>query len=232
MTQLTTTKLAAMTVLAFAGIAAGSANAVTVISVEAAGIQNTTVALSRSGVETFSGPAGTNVTLATNFGGSSYSGVYSAHDVIATGTQYGGAGGSGYFTMGHGTVTIDITGPANYFGLWASAIDTNNAIEFWRGGVEVDHISPLAMGLEASYLGNPNASFLGKDRAQAFAFINYHVLGGFDQVRLIQGYGGMFENDNNTVGLIPEPTSWLLLLAGFGLVGLRLRRAPTRVVLA
>jgi hypothetical protein len=231
MTQLAT-KLAAIGALAFAGVAANAAGAVTVISVEAAGVQNTTVALSRSGVESFSGPTASGVTLTTDFGGSSYTGSYSAHDVVATGTQYGGAGGSGYFTMGHGTVPIDVTGPANYFGLWASAIDTNNAIQFWRDGIEVDHIQPLAMGLEASYLGNPNSSFLGKDRNQAFAFINYHVFGGFDQVRLIQGYGGMFETDNNTVGLIPEPTLWLLLIAGFGLVGLRLRRAPTMVVLA
>ncbi|MGI4877755.1 MAG: Npun_F0296 family exosortase-dependent surface protein [Janthinobacterium lividum] len=222
-------KIAAITALALAASAAG---AVTHISVEAAGVQNTTVALSRSGVETFSGPSGTGVTLTTDFGGSSYTGVYSAHDVVATGSQYGGAGASGYFTMGHGTVTIKITGPANYFGLWASAIDPNNAIEFWRGGVRIDHIQPLAMGLEGSYLGNPNGTFLGQDRNQAFAFIDYHVLGGFDEVRLLQGYRGMFESDNNTVGLIPEPTSWLLLVAGFGLVGLRLRRVPTLVVLA
>jgi len=226
------TTLLRIAVVALAGLAATAANAVTIISVEAPGVQNTTVTLSRSGVETFAGPSGTGLTLTTNFGGSPYTGVYSAHEVVATGTVYGGAGGSGYFAMAHGTVTIDVTGaPANYFGLWASAIDANNAIEFWRGAVMIDHIQPLAMGLTGTYLGNPNASFLGKDRNQAFAFINYHVLGGFDQVRLLQGFAGMFEADNNTIGLIPEPASWLLLVAGFGLVGMRLRRAPSKVVL-
>ena len=215
-----------------AALFASAANAVTVISVEALGVQSTTVALTKSGVETFSGPAGYGLTLASGFGGSAFTSNYSAHDEVATGTQYGGAGGSGYFSMTHGTVTIDVTGPANYFGLWASAIDPNNAIEFWRGGVKIDHISPLAMGLQGSYLGNPNKTFLGKDRNQAFAYINYHVFGGFDQVRLIQGLGGAFESDNNTISLIPEPESWLLLIAGFGLVGTRLRRRPTGIVLA
>jgi hypothetical protein len=226
------TKPASIAAIVLAGFIATAANAVTVITVEAAGVQNTTVALSHSGVETFAGPGGHSVVLTSNFGGSPYTGVYSAHDVVATGSV-GGAGGSGYFAMSHGTVTIDVTGaPANYFGLWASAIDANNAIEFWRGGVKIDHIQPLALGLTGTYLGNPNKTFLGKDRGQAFAFINYHVFGGFDQVRLIQGWAGRFESDNNTIGLIPEPASWLLLVAGFGLVGMRLRRAPSRVVLA
>ncbi len=226
------TKLAMIAAVTVAGVVASAAGAVTIVSVEAPGVQNTTVALVKSGIETFSGPSGTALTLSTSFGGGPYTATYSSHDVVATGTQFGGAGGSGYFAMSHGTVTIDVTGPANYFGLWASAIDPNNAIEFWKGGVKIDHIEPLAMGLTGTYLGNPNGSFLGKDRNQAFAFINYHVLGGYDQVRLIQGYGGMFETDNNTIGLIPEPESWLLLVAGFGLVGMFLRRAKTRVVLA
>lgn len=227
------TKLAAIAAIAVASLAANAATAVTVITVEAVGVQNTTIRLAHSGVETFNGPSGTALTLTTHFGGGAYTGVYSAHDVVATGTQYGGAGGSGFFTMSHGTVTIDVTGsPANYFGLWASAIDAGNAIEFWRGGVKIDHIQPLAMGLTGTYLGNPNGSFAGKDRGQTFAFINYHVLGGFDQVRLLQGWGGQFESDNNTIGLIPEPAAWLLMVAGFGLVGLRLRRAPSRIVLA
>jgi hypothetical protein len=113
-----------------AALFASAANAVTIISVEAPGVQSTTVALTKSGIETFSGPAGHGLTLASGFGGSAFTGNYSAHDEVATGTQYGGAGGSGYFSMTHGTVTIDVTGPANYFGLWASAIDPNNAIEF------------------------------------------------------------------------------------------------------
>lgn len=225
------TRLSIIAATVIAGLAASAAGAVTVVTVEAAGVQNTTVALSRSGVETFDGPAASNLAAVSDFGGSAYVGAYSAHDVVATGSEYGGAGGSGYFAMGHGVVTIDVTGRSNYFGLWASAIDTNNAIEFWRDGVLIDHIQPLAMGLTGSYLGNPNASFLGRDRNQAFAFINYHVFGGFDEVRLVQGFAGMFESDNNTVGLIPEPAAWLLLVAGFGLVGARLRRAP-RVYLA
>ncbi len=227
------TKYARIAAIALAGLATTAANAVTIITVEAAGVQNTTVTLARSGVEDFAGPAGTGVTLTTNFGGSPYTGVYSAHDEIATGTIYGGAGGSGFFALAHGIVTINVSGaPANYFGLWASAIDANNAIEFWRGGVLIDHIQPLAMGLTGTYLGNPNQTFLGKDRNEAFAFINYHVLGGFDQVRLVQNFAGMFEADNNTIGFIPEPASWLLLVAGFGLVGMRLRRTRSTVVLA
>lgn len=216
-----------------AGTLASAASGLTVISVEAAGVQNTTVALAKSGTETFAGPSATGVTLHSNFGGSLYTGNYSSHDIVGTGTQFGGAGGSGYFSMTRGTVTIDVGGArANYFGLWASAIDANNAIEFWRGGVKLDHISPLAMGLEGTYLGNPNRSFLGKDRNQAFAFINYHVFGGFDQVRLIQRSGGAFESDNNTIGLIPEPAAWMLMVTGFGAVGLGLRRRATGIVLA
>nr|WP_295659708.1 PEP-CTERM sorting domain-containing protein [Polymorphobacter sp.] len=212
-------RFATAAVFALAGFATSAAQAVTTVTIEAAGVTNTTVALKTSHVETFDGPV------------SSLPGTYSSLN-IADGSIYGGAGGSDFLAITHGVVTITVTGRANYFGLWASAIDPNNTIEFYRGGTLIDHINPLALGLKGPYRGNPTLAFLGQDRNQAFAFINYHVFGGYDEVKLIQGVHGTFESDNNTIGLIPEPTSWLLFIAGFGLVGLRLRRVPTLVVYA
>lgn len=41
--------------------------------------------------------------------------------------------------------------------------------------------------------------------------------------------GNSFEFDNIAVGIVPEPASWALMIAGFGMIGTALRARPRKV---
>lgn len=41
--------------------------------------------------------------------------------------------------------------------------------------------------------------------------------------------GGSFGIDNLTIGAVPEPATWVMLVAGFGMVGYGIRRRPVNV---
>jgi len=207
-------------------VSAVAAQAVTLVTVEAAGVQSTSVALARSGVETFDQlPTGYKYDFSTTFGTSELTGEYLGDSFVVNANDYGGAGGTGSYYSVSGSVALTITsGVADYFGLWASALDGGNSIAFYMAGVMKDTIDLADYVLADTYLGNPNG---GGDNNEKFAFFNFNVIGGYDKVVLIQNNGGGFENDNHTVGLlaaVPEPASWALMIAGFGMTGLSMRR--------
>jgi hypothetical protein len=209
---------------------AGTANAAVVVSVEAPGVQHTTTSLTSSAVETFDGfTSGYKGSIAT-FGTGGLQATYS-NTFVFDANLYGGAGGTGEYNYVQGVSTLDITsGTANYFGLWASAIDHSNVVSFFKNGTNVGSVDIGAYALSSLYNGNPTANFLGNDGQEGFAFFNFKVAGGFDQVLLNGTNSGGFENDNQTLGTFatstpaPEPASWMLMIAGFGAVGFCLRR--------
>lgn len=206
-------------------LAAGSAQAVTIVTVEAAGVQTTTIAGSTA-YETFDAVPGYTSPYVTSFGGSSFTGTFSSV-LPGNADPYGGAGGIGRYETVQGTTVLTVTGGTDYFGLWASALDGGNAVAFYSGGNLVDTISLVSVPLDNSYAGNPNANFLGQNAGERYAFFNFVVIGGYDEVRFIQNTGGGFELDNVTVGtvtMVPEPASWAMLIAGFGLTGAVMRR--------
>jgi hypothetical protein len=88
---------------------------------------------------------------------------------------------------------------------------------------------PGDIKLPVAYHGNSNANFLGQDPGEAFAFVNfYDTTGTFNKVVFTEGnnFGGGYESDNHTVGFytsmgggVAEPTTWVMLLAGFAGLG-------------
>ena len=106
------------------------------------------------------------------------------------------------------------------------------------------------------YYGNPNDNFAGQNSGEPYIFLNFFNDGGsFDKVVFQETpQGGGYESDNHTVGhfltkgtgtsidlnpesfpgagAVPEPATWGLLLAGFGLVGISARRRRPSVVAA
>ncbi len=111
-------------------LAAGTASADTfLLNYEAPGVQNSTVALTVGGVETFdSVPTGYNAPFTTDFGaGGAITGTYSGPNgvQINAADQYGGAGGTGHYVVAFGSTayslsltsdpTLDPEG-VNYFG--------------------------------------------------------------------------------------------------------------------
>ena len=84
------------------------------------------------------------------------------------------------------------------------------------------------------YCGNPGGPFAGANKGEPYAFINVYFSNGasFDAVRFFEDptVGG-YESDNHTVGyfitkggVVPEPATWAMMIAGFGLVGFAARR--------
>jgi len=219
--------LFASTVLAMGALTATAANAVTIVTVEAAGQQTTTADLTSSGIQTFDGIAiGTKTSLTAAFKGGIYSGTYTATSVRAA-SQYGGATGVGHYNAVATKSTLTISGGAtDYFGLFVSAIDGGNTVAFYKAGVLVDSVNLTTYALSSAYYGNPTTTYLGKDAGEKFAFFNFDVVGGYDKVVLLENGGGGFETDNYTVGVlaVPEPALWAMMITGFGLVGLSMRR--------
>ena len=203
------------------------AHAGIVVSVEAAGAQTSTVA----GVttETFNSfSPGQYSSLSTNIGTLSSTGQFS----IVAADIYGGAGGIGdYFAVGAQSgsaspVTLTLNGPESYFGMWWSAADANNTVQLYSGStLEGTYTtSSIFSGLPGSYYGNPNN---GGDTGEPFAYVNFTGDPGTTITSVVFSNSGStgtgFESDNFSVagvGIVPEPSSIVLVGTGAALLGL------------
>ncbi|WP_448582463.1 Npun_F0296 family exosortase-dependent surface protein [Thermaurantiacus sp.] len=224
---------------------AAPAGAVVIITYEAPGVQNTTATFDFVGVETFdSRPTGTGLSFTTDFGGSEITGEYrnvQINDVDV----FGGAGGTGKYAVTFSSTGYEIllstSRPegVNYFGYWLSALDGGNNVQFYKGADLVYSFTPAAVlaaiGSKPAYFCNPTGAFPDGNCREPYAFVNFYFTGGLtiDRILVFENppVGG-YESDNHTVGYfktitgtpIPEPATWAMMIAGFGLVGAAMRR--------
>ncbi len=212
------------------------------------------------GVENFDGR--TSATLRSGFtatfvnaSGITITGNYTADATAQSGTnlinsaanQYGGAGLAGsYPQLFQGSYTINLTTSGapgvNYFGLWISALDAQNALSFYSGNNLLLAFTPTQMlavingrSDRTSYFGNPNNQTL--NTAEPYAFVNFFATDGtFDRVVFSNVGGTAFESDNHTVAYrnpapiignaIPAPWSASVLMTALaGLAWVRRRTA-------
>lgn len=103
--------------------------------------------------------------------------------------------------------------PKTYFGLWLSAIDDGNKIEFFSGATSVGlyDANGLAAALPATYLG-------GNSPIEKAAYLNFTGIT-FDSVVFTSRQSSGFEADNISFGsapsnAVPEPTTMTLGLIG------------------
>ncbi len=175
---------------------------------------------------------GTHTNVSVNFG--SVTGVYDTL-TIQSADQYGGANGSLYPLA----QTLTLSGSVNYFGMWWSAGDSGNRLDFYLGAnLVASYSTATAFGiLPGTYYGNPNG---GGDSGEPFAYLNFFGTSGttFDSIHLVEtSTCCQFESDNHSVAVgatpgnglalnpTPEPASvWLLAVGVASLEALRRRR--------
>jgi hypothetical protein len=108
-------------------------------------------------------------------------------------------------------------GPHTHFGLDWGSIDVYNAIVFLRKGKPVFIETGLQLLSNPSLSGNPTSDV--SNRYVNFAFTH----GSFDAV-VFHTIRPNFEVDNIGIAGVPELSTWAMMLVGFGLVGIQVRR--------
>jgi len=218
-------------------------------------VQETTAGFTVVGVERFEDrTVGLPADFSTDFGTDGKIVATYKGGRIDKANVFGSAGGVGnHIVTFQNLKAIDVTftttldSGLNYFGYWLSALDGQNRLAFYKGNTLIETITPASIRADlrncptSAWCGNPTAAFQGQVRNEMFAFVNVFMPAGttFDRIRFFQAGGGGYESDNHTVGFVdmptvPEPATWALLIAGFGLVGLaaRRRRLPGATVSA
>ena len=183
------------------------------------------------GTENFSSWQGGKFTSNFNTGTSNFNttsfirGTYSANGspnwVKAPADQYGGTNGTlpypELFSRNApvGAYKIDFTKSSNipginYFGIWISALDQFNNIQFYNQGKllysfgSTDLQAALgACSVLNAYCGNPTTPFRGQNSGELYAYVNFFSTAGyFDQVVLYNPNGSGFESSNHSVAYI------------------------------
>ena len=114
--------------------------------------------------------------------------------------QYGGANSSNYaFSSDSTQTTLVLSTRVSYFGMWWSAGDSGNILDFYSGATKIfTFTSSVLDGLSTSYNGNPNSAFRGQNSSQKYAYINFFVQSG-EQIDKVIARGSNFESDNWTL---------------------------------
>ena len=220
---------ASLVVLA-AALAAAPASAAVIVSVEGAGVSAPTLSGYTFSKDTLNNTVNGGGSLV--FGNSGITGTTSSGWItIADANVYGGVGGTGKYGSVTGSSTINLSSAVNYFGLWGSALDGNNAVALYNndtllGTWALQSVLQGSPSFSSAYYGNP---FGGGNTGEAYAFFNFRSDSAFNKVQLIQNGGGGFEFDDLTVGqsivgAAPDPATWMTMLTGFGLIGMMMRR--------
>jgi hypothetical protein len=201
-----------------------------VFTIEAPGVQETTVV--GASTETFNSvPLG----LIGTYFSPAIGGTYSGGQVIAA-DVYGGAHGTPYDVVGLNrtrTQILTFASPKTYFGMWWSAGDASNQLEFYDGAALLAHyaIGDIIPFLAPAYYGNPNG---GGNASEPYVYLDFTTTGAsrISEVRFINLTGSGYETDNHSVfdkpidppgHGIPDATATLGLL-GSALAALALIR--------
>lgn len=157
---------------------------------------------------------------------------YVGNQFIEAASEYGGAGGTGQY-LGiqiSNSVTATLQDAQAYFGLWISAGDSGNSIEFYNGSSLIASFTESAIEalLGSAYFGNPNTPFQGENPTQPYVFVNFYAQTAadmFDSIVLKNGPTATeFESDNHTFSTtlqapVPEPSAFALAALGLATLG-------------
>ena len=163
------------------------------------------------------------------------SGTWTVGDYVAssgsadTANKFGGAGGAGKYLGVHtGPITVNLSTGRQYVGFWWSAGDSSNVIEFYdqsdnllvsfdtaslvsflSGGGGVTALSGAVYN-KTDYFGNPNATYLGQNSSQPYAYVNLRLTGTATTFKKVVLKGSNFELDNLSINAAATPeSSWV-----------------------
>lgn len=189
-------------------------------------------------------------------------GTYSNVNIKDYNQYGGAGGEGQYAVAGLGvgeSYSISFSSGINYFGYWLSALDAGNHLEFFSNGTSLGVFNPTDVlafvGPDGShynggaYYGNPNGVFNNDPNDdEPYVFVNFYLedpAQTFDQIVFYQAEGSTagYESDNHTIGLwkeqggtevpaVPEPATWAMLIAGFGMIGGAMRAQSRKVTFA
>ena len=168
-----------------------------VVTYQGAGVQ--TSAVGSSFVYNFNS-LGTGVTTSVSWTGWGGSGTFDRVN-ISDASQFGGAGGNGRYLFANGSnvSTLTLNSPVSYFGMWWSAGDSGNVLDFYNGSnLIISFSSSILSGLPTGFNGNPNSAFSGQNSGEKYAFLNFFIQNG-DRIDRIVARGSNFESDNWTL---------------------------------
>ncbi|APW60914.1 PEP-CTERM sorting domain-containing protein [Paludisphaera borealis] len=205
------------------------------VTIEAAGVQSSQQA--NIITETFNSQATgvLNAPLVTSIG------TYTAtadSSIILSADQYGGANGTQYISVGSqaggpgGSMVLSLNGPADYFGLWWSAVDSQNKLQLYSGGVGGTllgtYTSADLPAFSAGYFGNPNPP-ADRNTGEPYAYVNFFGTAGttFDTIVFSNSNATGFESDNHSIHSVPEPSA-LLMGGAASVIGLAVARRRRR----
>lgn len=99
---------------------------------------------------------------------------------------------------------LDFSTEQAYFGLWWSAGDASNQLQFYRDGELVADYSTAtllnAVAADTGYKGNPTVAYNGQNMNEAYAFVNFYGMDGttWDRIVFTNSATSGFESDNWT----------------------------------
>ncbi|WP_435008354.1 PEP-CTERM sorting domain-containing protein [Tundrisphaera lichenicola] len=208
-----------------------------ITTVEGPGVQSSSA--SNTTVINFNSSSTGYQSMATFTPSASLTATYAGDFFILPADQYGGAGGVGnYLGIQAGqAATLSLSTPQAYFGMWWSAADRDNKLEFFNGSTSVgvfDTASTVLSSLSSAYYSNPNAP-AGRNTGEPYVFINFFAQGAgdkFDRIVFSNGtsIGSIFESDNHTFSVdvqapsVPEPSSLAMVGMASVVGGLWLRK--------
>lgn len=169
-------------------------------------------------------------------------GTYSSGAAIVAPNVFGGAFQTQYIAAGSQSGTtqyeVSFSGLRTYFGFYWGAGDSQNNVDFYEGATlkGTFGVGDIIAGLPAAYFGNPNT---GGNAGEPYVYLHFtssDLASRFDSVVFRNNTTGSgFETDNHAVfdelitpPGVPEPSSFLLMSAGFGAVlAMAARRSRT-----
>ena len=107
-------------------------------------------------------------------------GSFTSGGAKVTADAYGGANGSQYYAVGvqSGALqsTLTLTAAQSYVGMWWSAGDIHNILEFYNGAtlVRTYKVGDIIPSLGAAYYGNPNN---GLNSSEPYVYLNFTATG-------------------------------------------------------